>query len=75
MSESVSLQREGYVNQMKQVEQQLNQLKAQADQLSTQREQLKGAVFALDSLMQAEAQSKVESETKKPDDTKESEGE
>ena len=53
MSEEIKSQREGYVTQMQQVEDQLKQLDTQKARLAAQREQLKGAVFALDSLAQA----------------------
>jgi chaperonin cofactor prefoldin len=52
---NLSQQRESYVKQLQSVETRLQSLDAEKQKLITQREQLKGAVFALDSLAQAEA--------------------
>ena len=53
MSDVLEKQKEGYLAQMQQVETSLKDLGQQRERLLAQREQLKGAVFALDSLVSA----------------------
>lgn len=52
---NLTKQRDQYVQQLKQVETQLQTQDRETQRLVTQREQLKGAVFALDTLAQAQA--------------------
>ena len=54
MSEVLKTQRESYVQQLQQVEQSIKGLEVQRERFGAQREQLKGAIFALDSLAQAQ---------------------
>lgn len=58
---TLSKQRESYVQQLQQTETRLQTLDVERQRLITQREQLKGAIFALDSLSQTEGEPTTES--------------
>jgi len=65
MSEELrNQQREGYANQLRTVDEELTNLEQKRNQLVTQREQLKGAIFALDTLLASEQQAKKTADKK-----------
>jgi hypothetical protein len=71
MNEHLKTQRESYVSQLQNVDQELSNLEQKRTQLATQREQLKGAIFALDTLASSDKQKEEEAPADKPEKKKE----
>lgn len=56
MMEKLTKHREGYLNQLNEVEASLQELDRKRDRYMAQREQLKGAIFALDMISNPDAE-------------------